>query len=169
VININDLKSHSALSLLETYEGINPYIKKLKNEFIKNKKIQLTENQSKYIAENHDKEPQYVNRIISITPYLGEELKKIDELSFTPEKILVEFILAETDKTFHIYGKLKQNQKESKMYWLPKTQLNDDPYFEPIDIDVDFTKYNEILSKFGKSLYKHQEEGIKFLLSRNGC
>ncbi len=169
MININDLKSHSALSLLETYEGINPYIKKLKNEFIKNKKIQLTENQSKYIAENHDKEPQYVNRIISITPYLGEELKKIDELSFTPEKILVEFILAETDKTFHIYGKLKQNQKESKMYWLPKTQLNDDPYFEPIDIDVDFTKYNEILSKFGKSLYKHQEEGIKFLLSRNGC
>lgn len=169
MININDLKSHSALSLLETYEGINPYIKKLKNEFIKNKKIQLTENQSKYIAENHDKEPQYVNRIISITPYLGEELKKLDELSFTPEKILVEFILAETDKTFHVYGKLKQNQKESKMYWLPKTQLNDDPYFEPIEIDVDFTRYNEILSKYGKKLYKHQEDGIKFLLSRNGC
>ena len=169
MININDLKSHSSLSLLETYEGINPYIKKLKNEFIKNKKIQLTENQSKYIAENHDKVPQYVNRIISITPYLGEELKKIDELSFTPEKILIEFILAETDKTFHVYGKLKQNQKESKMYWLPKTQLNDDPYFEPIEIDVDFTRYNEILSKYGKKLYKHQEDGIKFLLSRNGC
>jgi len=169
VIDINDLKSHSALSLLEGYEGINPYIKKLKNEFIKNKKIQLTENQSRYIVENHDKEPQYINRVIGITPYLGEELKKLDDLSFTPEKVLIEFILADTDKSFHIYGKLKQNQKESKMYWLPKTQVTDDPYFEYIHVDVDFTKYNNILSKYGKSLYKHQEDGIKFLLSRNGC
>jgi len=169
VIDINDLKSHSALSLLEGYEGINPYIKKLKNEFIKNKKIQLTENQSRYIVENHDKEPQYINRVIGITPYLGEELKKLDELSFIPEKVLIEFILADTDKSFHIYGKIKQNQKESKMYWLPKTQVTDDPYFEQIHVDVDFTKYNDILSQYGKSLYKHQEDGIKFLLSRNGC
>jgi len=119
--------------------------------------------------DNHDREPLYINRVVEITSYLGEELKKIDDLSFTPEKVLIEFILAETEKSYHIYGKLKQNQKESKMYWLPKTQVTDDPYFEPISVDVDFTKYNKILSKYGKSLYKHQEEGIKFLLSRNGC
>jgi SWI/SNF-related matrix-associated actin-dependent regulator of chromatin subfamily A-like protein 1 len=119
--------------------------------------------------DNHDREPLYINRVVEITAYLGEELKKLDDLSFTPEKVLIEFILAETEKSYHIYGKLKQNQKESRMYWLPKTQVTDDPYFEPINVDVDFTKYNEILSKYGKSLYKHQEEGIKFLLSRNGC
>jgi SWI/SNF-related matrix-associated actin-dependent regulator 1 of chromatin subfamily A len=169
LININDIKSHSAISLLENYEGINPYLKKLKNEYLKNKKITLTENQSKYVLDNHNREPQYINRVIGITAYLGEELKKIDGLSFTPEKILVEFILAETDKSFHIYGKLKQNQKESKMYWIPKTQVTDDPYFEKIDVNVDFEKYNKVLSKFGKKLYKHQEDGIKFLLSRNGC
>ncbi len=169
MININDIKSHSAISLLENYEGINPYLKKLKNEYLKNKKITLTENQSKYVLDNHNREPQYINRVIGITAYLGEELKKIDGLSFTPEKILVEFILAETDKSFHIYGKLKQNQKESKMYWIPKTQVTDDPYFEKIDVNVDFEKYNKVLSKFGKKLYKHQEDGIKFLLSRNGC
>ena len=50
-----------------------------------------------------------------------------------------------------------------------RDRVNDDPYFEPIDIDVDFSPYNEILTKDGKKLYKHQEEGIKFLLSRNGC
>jgi SWI/SNF-related matrix-associated actin-dependent regulator 1 of chromatin subfamily A len=55
------------------------------------------------------------------------------------------------------------------MYFIPKTQVHDDPYFEPIKINVDFTPYNEILSKQNKTLYKHQEEGIKFLLSRNGC
>ena len=169
LININDIKGHSAISLLENYEGINPYLRKLKGEYLKNKKLALTDNQSKYILDNHNREPQYINRVIGITPYLGEELKKNDDLSFVPEKILIEFILADTEKSFHVYGKLKQNQKESKMYWIPKTQVTDDPYFEKINVNVNFDKYNEILSKYGKSLYKHQEEGIKFLLSRNGC
>jgi len=169
LITLADLNSHSALSLLEGYSGINPYLLKLKNEYLKNKKIALTENQSKYILENHDREPQLINRVIGITKYLGEELKKQEELSFVPEKILIEFILADTDKTYHVYGKLKQNQIESKMYWLPKTQVTEDPYFEPIKVEVDFSKYNKILNKNGKKLYNHQEEGVKFLLSRNGC
>jgi SWI/SNF-related matrix-associated actin-dependent regulator 1 of chromatin subfamily A len=169
LINLDDIRGHSAISLLESYEGINPYLIKLRIEFLKNKKLALTENQSKYIMDNHDREPVYVNRVVGVTAYLGEELQKQEGLSFVPEKVLIEFILAETEKTFHIYGKLKQNQKESKMYWLPKTQVTDDPYFEPIKIDVDFTKYNDVLAKSGKKLYQHQEEGIKFLLSRNGC
>ena len=169
LINLDDIRGRSALTFLEKYEGINPYLRKLKGEYLKNKKLALTENQSKYIIDNYEREPQYINRVIGITPYLGEELKKIDNLAFIPEKILIEFILAETDKSYHVYGKLKQNQKESKMYWIPKTQVNDDPYFEKVEVNVDLTKYNEILSKYGKTLYKHQEDGIKFLLSRNGC
>ncbi len=129
----------------------------------------ITENQAKYIVDNHDKQPIFINRLIGITEWLGLEFQKSDNTSFVPQKILVEFILAETEKTFHVYGKLKQNQKESKMYWLPKTQIFDDPYFEKANIEVDFTKYNDVLAKDGKKLYQHQEEGIKFLLSRNGC
>ena len=136
---------------------------------LKNKKILLTEKQSKYIIDNHDREPQLIKRVIGITKYLGEELQKQEGLSFTPERILIEFILADTDKTYHVYGKLKQNQSESRMYWLPKTQVTDDPYFEPLNVEVDFSKYNDILAKDGKKLYQHQEEGIRFLLSRNGC
>ncbi len=169
MINLDDIKGHSALSLLEGYSGINPYLRKLKNEYLKNNKLILTDNQSKYIIDNHEREPILINRVVGITKYLGEELQKLDGTSFIPEKILIEFILADTEKTYHIYGKLKKNQAESKMYWLPKTQVTDDPYFEPINIEIDFTKYNDILSKDGKKLYNHQEEGIKFLLSRNGC
>lgn len=169
MINLNDIKGRSAISLLEKYEGVNPYLLRLRNQYNKNNKLVLTENQVSYIIDNHNTEPQFLNKIVSITPYLGEELKKNEELSFTPEKVLIEFMLAETDKSFHVYGKLTTKQKESKMYWLPKTQVNDDPYFEEIEVDVDFDKYNNVLSKYGKKLYKHQEEGIKFLLSRNGC
>ena len=169
MINLDDIKGRSAMSLLEDYSGINPYLKKLRNEYLKNKKILLTEAQTKYIIENHDKEPILINKVIRISSYLGEELQKQDNLSFVPEKLLVEYILADSEKTYHVYGKLKQNQQQSKMYWLPKTQVFDDPYYEEINIEVDFTKYNDVLAKDGKKLYKHQEEGIKFLLSRNGC
>ena len=169
MININDIKGFTTLSLLENYSGINPYLLKLKNSYLKDKKLILTENQISYIRNNHDKAPILINKVIGITNFLGEELKLKENLSFVPEKVLIEFILADTEKAFHIYGKLKRNQKESKMYFLPKTQLIDDPYFEKIDVSVDFDKYNKILSKQKKKLYQHQEDGIKFLLTRNGA
>lgn len=169
MINLDDIKGRSAISLLENYNGINPYIKGLQAQYLKNNKLALTTNQSKYIIDNIDREPLYINRLINITTYLGDELKTKHSLSFTPERILIEFILGETDKSYHIYGKLKKNQETSKMYFIPKTQVTDDPYFEPITINTDLTKYNNILSEYNKKLYQHQEEGINFLLSRNGC
>jgi SWI/SNF-related matrix-associated actin-dependent regulator 1 of chromatin subfamily A len=168
LINLDDIQGHSALSLLENYSGINPYIRKMRNDYLKNKKVKLTDTQIKYIIDNHQREPLLINRIINISKFLGEELQRQEELSFIPERILIEYILAENEKTYHIYGKLKKNQTESKMYWLPKTQVLDDPYFEEINIDVDFQKYNDVLSESNKKLYDHQEKGIKFLLSRNG-
>jgi len=168
VIDLNDLKSHSAITLLKEYEGKNPYLRKIKREYLKNNKIRLTENQSRYIVDFHDKEPQLINKVVNISEFLGGELKKQNDLTFTPERVLIEFMLADTEKTFHIYGKLKRNQKKSKMYWLPKTQVMDDPYFEEIDIDVDFDKY-VTMDKKGRTPYDHQKEGIKFLLTRNGC
>jgi SWI/SNF-related matrix-associated actin-dependent regulator 1 of chromatin subfamily A len=168
MISLNDIKGRSALDMLETYDGYNPYILTLKAEYLKTKKLLLTDTQSRYIIDNIDRDPQYINRVVNITQYLGEELKTKYELDFTPERVLIEFMLAETEKAYHIYGKLTK-KSESKLLWLPKTQVTDDPYFEPINVEVDFTKYNDILNQYGKKLYQHQEEGIKFLLSRNGC
>jgi SWI/SNF-related matrix-associated actin-dependent regulator 1 of chromatin subfamily A len=169
MITLDDIRENSVLDLLESYNGINPYLLSLKNQYLTNKKITLTDLQIKYINDNFEKEPIKINRVISITSYLGEELKKQNSLKIVPEKILFEFILAETNKAYHIYGKLVKNQLKSKLYWIPKNQVIDDPYFENIDIDVDFSKYNDVLSKYGKKLYKHQEEGVKFLLTRNRC
>lgn len=168
MIKLNDIKDRSAISLLINYNGKNPYLIQLQNEYKKKGKLSLTENQSKYIIENFNKEPIKINRIIEISDFLAEDLQKKNELSFPPKKILIQFILAETEKTLHIYGKLKQNQKVSKMYWIPKTQLVDDPYFEPINIEVDFDKYIK-LDTLHRTPFNHQIEGIKFLLARNGC
>jgi SWI/SNF-related matrix-associated actin-dependent regulator of chromatin subfamily A-like protein 1 len=175
LINLDDIKGRGAINILETYEGKNPYLKKLKLELTKKGKLALTTNQTKYIMEFHDKEPIYINKVIGITSFLGEELTKKEKLKFTPERILIEYMLAESDKSYHVYGKLKRNQKKSGMYFLPKTQVLDDPYYEEVDIDVDFKKYSDIDQfvlkdgTIGRTPYEHQKKGVKFLLTHDGC
>jgi SWI/SNF-related matrix-associated actin-dependent regulator of chromatin subfamily A-like protein 1 len=105
---------------------------------------------------------------MGISEYLGEEFKKKYELSFVPNKMYIGFILGENEKSFHVFGKLKKNQKQNEIYWVPKTQIMEDPYYTPVDIDIDFEKYEE-KDKLGRKLYEHQKEGIKFLVSRKKC
>lgn len=158
----------NALNLLKKYEGYNPYLVNLRLDSKKSKKFTLTEHQVEYIIRNHNKEPIKINRVLTISDFLAEDLQKKHKLKFLPKRVLVQYILGETNKNFHIYGKLTQKQKESQLYWIPKTQLLDDPFFEEIDVDVDFEKYEKI-DKRKRSLYDHQKVGVKFLLTRNGC
>lgn len=168
LIEINELKSRAALPLLYKYDGKNPYLKKLRNDYHKNGKITLTENQIKYINDNHNVEPLLVNKIVQINSLLGESLKASNNLNFVPAKILIQFILADQEKTFHVYGKLTQKQKNSQMYWLPKTLVLDDPYFTECDITVDWEKYTK-LDSLSRVPYEHQKTGVEFLLCRNGA
>ncbi len=175
MINLEDIGGYSAISKLKDYEGKNPYIKKLKKRLLKDGKLSLTEAQSKYITDNIDKEPIPVNKIVPISEFLGESLQESEGLKFKPERIQILYMLAETDKTYHVYAKLTKKQEKPGMYFLPKTQVLEDPYFQDYDIDVDFEKY-EKLDQFqnwdgttGRKVLDHQKKGIKFLLTRNGA
>lgn len=175
MIDLGDIKGRGAIEILGAYEGKNPYIKKLKRKLVDNGKILLTTTQANYITNNHDFEPKLINKVVTISEYLGDELKKNEGLTFTPERILIEYLLADNEKTYHIYGKLKKNQEKSRMYFIPKTQLLDDFLFEEKDVDINFEHYEAIDSMVlpdgtvGRKLYDIQKEGIKFLLSRDGC
>ena len=175
MIDLNKLKKRKAQNLLLEYKGENPYILKLKKELELYGKVNLTESQGKYIINNFDFKPILINRVIEITEYSAELLKKQNGLTILPKKILIEYILSDNTDRIHFYGKLKRNQVKSGMYYLSKTQLIDDPYFEPFVVDVNFEKYSEndefMLSDgtIGRTPYEHQKEGIKFLLSRDRC
>lgn len=168
MIDINSLKGRGALSLLEKYDGINPYLKGLRNKLINDGKIQLTEGQIKYINEFHSVPPQVINKVVSINPLLGKTLKENENLSFIPEKLLIQAMLADQEKTYHVYGKLTKKQKKSKTYWLPKVLVLDDPYFTECEIEVEWDKYVKLDDK-GRIPYEHQKSGIEFLLCRNGA
>lgn len=164
MLDLSKLKNRTALLKLKEYEGSNEYIHKLRVEAL-NGNVVLTNAQIQYINENYNTEPIILNKIIEITPFFGEQLKEKYELNHIPERILIEWLLADNEKTYHVKGKLYKNQKKSELYFIPKTQVNSDIYEEDINVDVDFNKYVE-MDKKGRKPYKHQEEGIKFLLSK---
>jgi len=57
VIKLEDIKGRSALSLLEKYEGDNPYLEKLNKTYQETGRVSLTDTQTRYINENHKRSP----------------------------------------------------------------------------------------------------------------
>ena len=168
MLDLSKLKNRTVLLRLKEYDGNNEYLHRLRVNALKGQ-VNLTPSQVEYINNNYTTEPIEINKVISITPYFGEQLKEKWELKHVPERILVELLLAESDKAYHIKGKLYKNQKKSELYFIPKTQLNTDLFEdEDIDIEVDFQKYAD-MDKLGRKAFQHQEDGIKFLLSKKKC
>jgi SWI/SNF-related matrix-associated actin-dependent regulator 1 of chromatin subfamily A len=172
MLDISKLKNRTTILQLKEYEGPNEYIRRMKINVLHGK-VLLTPSQITYVEENYTREPIEISKIIEITPYFGEQLKEKWELNHVPERILVEYLLAENEKAYHVKGKLYRNQKKSELYFI---QLNSDLFEEEIeDLDIDFIKYKEMDSfmlgdgTVGRTAYKHQEQGIKFLLSKKKC
>ena len=167
MFDLTKLKSKTALEKLKTYKGNNDKILKMKKKLEDEGFFLLTTNQIQYIEENFDIEPITVNKVVDITPYLGEQLKEQQDLKNIPERVFVEYVLSENDKSFHVKGKLYKNQKDSILFHIPKTQLLTDMFFEPYeDLEVNFDSVNKI-NKKKRNLFPHQENAVKFLLSKD--
>jgi SWI/SNF-related matrix-associated actin-dependent regulator 1 of chromatin subfamily A len=163
-------KTKEAYELLKEYEGNNPYLSLLKKLVYVKKDKTLSDLDIDYIILNYKHEPEVVNKVVKIAKWFGE--KQIDKwnVSFVPEKVQILSILGETESVIHVLLKYKRNQEKPCMCFIPKKALLDDLRAEDFNnFKIDFSKYNDILSKFGKKLYGHQESAVKFLLSRKKC
>jgi SWI/SNF-related matrix-associated actin-dependent regulator 1 of chromatin subfamily A len=140
----------------------------MRKKFETEKNYFLTNNQSNYVKNYFTFEPIIINKVIELTNYFSEELKEEHKLKILPKKIFVETLLAESDKAIHVICKLHKNQKDVKLIWIPKTQILDDIHYEEVDIEIDFEKYTK-LDKRGWKAFKHQEDGIKFLMKNKKC
>jgi SNF2 family DNA or RNA helicase len=169
MIDLAKLKNKTTLDKVRNYSGTNDHILKMKSRLESEGFFVLTTSQTEYIQENIDREPIDVNKVVDIAVYLGEQLKEKHSLKNIPERVFVEKILAETDKSYHVKGKLYKNQKDSILFYLPKTQIHTDMFEENLDdIVVDFEKYKNLDAK-GRVPFKHQEVGIKFLIKKLKC
>jgi len=168
MLDIKDIKGLGGEEMLKQYNGKNPYINYMKKKYENEKSYFLTPNQSKYVKKFFKTEPKKIDRVIEITQYFGEQLVEEHKLTVPIKKIFVETLLAESDKAIHVICKFYKNQKEVKLIWIPKTQLIDDIHYEELEIEVDYEKFKN-LDKRGWKAFKHQEEGIEFLLKNPKC
>ena len=161
-------KTNEAYDILKIYEGNNFLIKRLKtNVYNKSNKYVLSDFEIEYILNNYSYKSKQINKIIKITKWFAESQMEKWNVSFIPEKIYVYELLGEMDNFVHVSIKYKKNQENKTTCFIPRKALLDDLNSSDFnELNVDFSVINTALSKFDKSLYKHQEEAVKFLLSR---
>lgn len=172
-MEISQIKARKAYEILGNYSGTNPYILGIQAEYKKGlekeKIIELTKNQVSYIVKNENFTPKPINKMVEIDDYAAASIKKDYKLDFLPRKMYIMFYLGDTENAYHVIAKIQKGD-QPKMYFVKKACVLDDFLFEPLPVDIDFTKYNErLMERRGYHLLPHQEEGVKFLLERNGA
>jgi superfamily II DNA or RNA helicase len=166
MLDINKLKNRKALIKVEEYSGKNEYILSLKEKLEKDGSLFISPSVAEYIELNFDRDPIEINKIIPINDFFGKHLKEKFDLNHVPEKILVEWVLGETEKSYHVKGKTFKNQKYSPIFYIPKTQIAENLLDVEVDVEIDFDKYQK-MDKRGWRVFPHQETGVKFLLTKN--
>lgn len=165
MLDINKLKNRKALLKLKEYSGKNEYLLSLKEKLEKEGSMFISPSVAEYIEHNFDRDPVEINKIITINDFFGKQLQGNFDLNHVPEKILVEWVLGETEKSYHVKGKIFKNQKYSPTFYVPKTQIAENLFDVEVDVEIDFDKYQK-MDKRGWRVFPHQEEGIKFLLTK---
>ena len=166
MLDISKLKNRKTLAKLEEYKGNNEYILSLQEKLKKDPSFFISPSVAEYIELNYYKDSVEINKVIDITEFFGKQLQEKFELNHVPEKIFIETILGDTEKSYHVKGKVFKNQKYSPIFYLPKTQVFENLYDLEVEVEVDFEKYQK-MDKRGWKLFPHQEQGVKFLLSKN--
>lgn len=100
MLDISKLKNKKTLLKLSEYSGTNEYLLSLKQRLEKEGSFLISPSVAEYIEKNFNKEPLEVNKVITITEFLGKQLQEKFELNHTPEKILIEWVLGDTEKSW---------------------------------------------------------------------
>jgi SWI/SNF-related matrix-associated actin-dependent regulator 1 of chromatin subfamily A len=154
---IDNLPERRALSILESYDGSNDYILRLKKNLLSKKSFKLTRSQSDYIIDFYQTKPRIARKWVEMDSYFSQKMMKDKLLTKVPEKIYVEKLLVEKNKSFHIWGKLFENQKLEDI-WLPKSALVKN---RERKVSIDYTKYNH------RPPLDHQKKAIEKLVGND--
>ena len=169
----NTIKAkNETLTKLKEYNGINPYILKLKRDVIlRNKTELLSEFVIEYILTNFKFNPIPINKTVKIADWFGEKLKKDYEIEFLPEKLRIFTLIGETKAMFHVLIKYRQNMEPMEMFISKKAVIENFLIEDYHDFKVDFDRYDMLSSSKdpNRKLKLHQKEAIQFLLSRKKC
>ena len=147
-----------ARGVLENYEGSNNQLLDWKRKFVEQKGFKLTRPQSEYVMKYKDVTPKIARKYIDIVGSFGDKIMEDKLLPKPPEKIWVEKLLCETDKAYHMWGKITENESLYAM-WIPKVALVQQE--KKLAREVDYTPYSN------RAPMEHQKIAIEKLLANN--
>jgi SWI/SNF-related matrix-associated actin-dependent regulator 1 of chromatin subfamily A len=136
--NPQQLKEHRALDLLDSYSGANNYILYLQQKKLSNKKFYPTRSQSDYIIDYYDVKPKVARKWVDLDAYFSKKFAEERYLLENPEKIYIEKLLVEKEKSYHVWGKFFEKDRLSE-FWVPKSALIKSHNVS--EVQVDYTKY----------------------------
>lgn len=147
-----------AKNILNEYNGSNNQIIELKLKLLNIKNFKLTRTQSEYILKYHNIDPKVAKKNIKLVKSFGEKLMEERLLVKPVEEIWCEKLLCETEKAYHIYGKVIESDKLN-CFWLPKSAiLRPEKKFTGV---IDYSKYNN------RPPMEHQKVAIETLLAND--
>ena len=147
-----------AIEILETYEGSNNYILKIKKQCEVNKKHVPTRAQCEYVITHKNTTPKVAKKWVDIDSYFSKKLVEDHPFIKEPDKIYIEKLLVEKDKSYHIWGKVFSADTIHD-FWVPKAAIVKE-YKENV-VNVDYTKYSN------RPPLSHQKESIEKLLKND--
>ena len=144
-----------ALDLLETYQGANNYIIRLRQKQIDNKKFYPTRAQAEYIINYYETSPKVAKKWVELDSYFAQKIANDKLFSSVPTKVYVEKLLVEKDTAYHIWGKFFESEQIHD-FWIPKVAMVKDNKVK--DVVIDYEKYSH------RPPLEHQKEAIKSLV-----
>lgn len=147
--------------LLKEYNGENPYIISLKNNVYVYKTKTLNNFECEFILRNYNKEPLFVNKLVSIIEWWGKKKQEDWDLEFIPSKLKITYYLGDTKDFYCFYCIYRRSQEKAVMCFAPKKAILTD-FLTPDhnEMQIDFTQYNALS---GRIMMPYQEEAVKFL------
>ena len=154
-LNIPEIEAREILS---TYEGSNNQLLEWKRKFVEVKNFKLTRPQAEYVLKYKDTTPKVARKYIDIVSTFGEKLMDEKLLTVPPTKIWCEKLLCESDKAYHIWGKLIDSE-QLNAFWLPKAAVVQQE--KKLNRVIDYSPYSH------REPMEHQKVAIEKLLAND--
>ena len=154
-LNIPEIEAREILS---TYEGSNNQLLEWKRKFNEVKNFKLTRPQAEYVLKYKDITPKVARKYIDIVSTFGEKIMDEKLLTTPVEKIWCEKLLCESDKAYHIWGKMIESE-QMNAFWLPKAAVVQPE--KKLNRVIDYTPYSH------REPMEHQKVAIEKLLAND--
>jgi SWI/SNF-related matrix-associated actin-dependent regulator 1 of chromatin subfamily A len=147
-----------ARNILSTYEGSNNQLLEWKRKFEEVKNFKLTRPQSEYVQKYHEVTPKVARKHIKVVSSFGEKIMEERLLPKAPEQIWCEKLLCESEKAYHVWGKVLEVDQLSAM-WLPKAAVMQEE--KKLNRIIDYSNYST------RPPMDHQKVAIEKLLAND--